>query len=207
MKPWIRAGAAARGFALALALSGGAVAETAPRSGLYGSLALAVRDGRVSGVFAEGRGGIDGRPAFSCVFLLRGTLSGPRASVETWYPGEAERIGGTLTFTAEGVELRLTEDHGGCPMTTGSMVDKPYALSREAGAEPETWRGVGLVTARRAILRPEPRQASGRAPYLVADDAVVVLARREGWVRALYQSGKTPVAGWLPVTDLAVEEP
>ncbi|WP_043759043.1 hypothetical protein [Methylobacterium sp. XJLW] len=207
---WVKRGSTVSLLALTFAQGGGAAAETAPRSGRYGSLVLAVRGSSVSGVFADVCGGINGMPSFSCIFLLRGTLSGPRAALETWYPGEAERIAGTLTFTAEGAELRLVEDHGGCSMTTGGMVDKPYTLPREVQegeARPENWRGVGLVTARRAALRTELGQAPRRTPYLVADDAVVVLERREGWVRALYQGGKAPVVGWLPATDLAVEEP
>lgn len=203
-------GAFAGAVILASALGGGAAAERAPRSGRYGSLTLAVGEGRVSGVFAEGRGGIDGMPSFSCIFLLRGALAGARAAVETWYPGEAERIAGTLAFTAEGAELTLTEDHGGCPMATGSMVGKPFTLPREApkaDADPEGWRGVGLVTARRAALRPEPGPAPKRGPYLVANDPVAVLERREGWVRALYRGSRAAVTGWLPAADLAVDAP
>lgn len=203
-------GLAPPALALVLALCGGAAAETAPRAGRYGSLTLAVRDGRVSGVFAEGRGGAGGAPSFSCIFLLRGGLAGARAAVETWYPGEAERIRGTLAFTPEGAELTLAEDHGGCPMATGSMVAKPFALTREAsqaGEEARGWAGVGLVTARRAVLRPEPGPVPRRGPYLVANDPVAVLERREGWVRVLYQGGQTPVTGWLPAADLAVEVP
>ncbi len=64
-------------LALTFAQGGGAAAETAPRSGRYGSLVLAVRGSSVSGVFADVRGGINGMPSFSCIFLLRGTLSGP----------------------------------------------------------------------------------------------------------------------------------
>ncbi|MEH3147715.1 MAG: hypothetical protein PGN34_20760 [Methylobacterium frigidaeris] len=201
--------APAAGLALALALCGGAAAEPAPRPGHYGSLTLAVRDGSVSGVFAEGRGeaGPGGAPTFGCIFLLRGTLSGGRATVETWYPGEAERISGTLAFTTDGAALTLAEDHGGCPMTTGSMVGQPHALLREApqaGEEGETWRDAALVTARRARLRPGPGPAPGRGPYLVENDPVAVLERRDGWVRVLYRGGRTPVAGWLPAGDLAV---
>ena len=203
-------GVAASVLALALALCGGAVAEPIPRSGRYGSMAVVVRDGHVAGVFAESRGGADGMPSFSCIFLLRGTLSGARAAVTTWYPGETERITGAFTFTTEGAELALAEDHGGCPMATGSMVGKPYALLKgapEAGSEPESWQGVGLVTARRAIFRPEPGPAPRRGSYLVENDPVAVLERREGWVRALYQGGKTPFVGWLPAADLAAAGP
>lgn len=204
--------AAASGLALALALCGGAAAEPVPGSGRYGALTLAVNGGTVAGVFAESRGeaGPGGAPSFSCVFLLRGTLSGSRAAVETWYSGEAERISGTLAFTSEGAALTLAEDHGGCLMASGSMVGKPYTLLKtasEAGETSERWQAVGLVTARRAGLRPEPGPAPKRSPYLVENDPVAVLERRESWVRALYQGGKAPVAGWLPAADLALAGP
>ncbi|MFJ7440141.1 hypothetical protein ACIQW5_21030 [Methylorubrum thiocyanatum] len=210
MRPWPGPRCGALALALAPALCGEAAAELAPRSGRYGSMAVVVRDGRVSGVFAEGRGGVEGMPSFSCIFLLRGPLAGARATVETWSQGEAERIAGTLVFTAEGAELTLVEDHGGCPMATGSMVGQPFTLTRETpGAEvdPEGWRDVGLVTARRASLRPEPGPAPRRGPYLVASDPVAVLDRREGWVRVLYQGGEAAVTGWLPAAELAVAAP
>ncbi|MEE7465479.1 hypothetical protein MFUR16E_32060 [Methylobacterium fujisawaense] len=66
---------------------------------------------------------------------------------------------------------------------------------------------MGLVTARRAALRSESGPAPRRGPYLVANDPVAVLDRREGWVRVLYQNGKAAVTGWLPVTELAVAAP
>lgn len=96
-----------------LALCATAAAEPLPRSGVYDSLTLAVEGGAVSGVFAEERGGADGMPSFSCIFLLRGRLAGVRAEVETWFPGEPERIRGSLAFTPEGAALTLAEDHGG----------------------------------------------------------------------------------------------
>lgn len=67
---------AALGLFAALAVCDGAMAEPTPRSGRYGSLTLVVKGDHVAGVFAEGRGGVDGTSSFSCIFLLRGTLSG-----------------------------------------------------------------------------------------------------------------------------------
>jgi len=162
----------------------------------------------VAGVFAEGRGAADdGGPPFLCLFLLRGTLAGDRARVETWVPGETQRIAGDLAFTPDGAALTLAADHGGCPMATGGMVGAPYALSRTGGAAPAGWIGVALVTARRTALRPEPGPAPARAPYLVRFDPVAVLARRDGWVRARDLGKTAPVTGWLPAADLAVVIP
>ncbi|WP_187277406.1 hypothetical protein [Methylobacterium sp. WL103] len=198
------------GALAAVAWCGAAMAEPAPRSGRYDSLTLVVKGDRVAGVFAEGRGGVEGMPSFSCIFLLHGTLSGAHGTVETWYPGEARRISGTLAFDAAGAALTLAEDHGGCPMTTGSMVGSPYALAAEAadpGEDVARWQGVALVTAKRAALLAEPGPAPKRSPYLVEADVVAVVERRGDWVRAAYGGGKAPVVGWLRAADIAAVEP
>lgn len=161
----------------------------------------------VSGVFAEARGqdGPGSAPPFSCVFLLRGTLTGDRAAVETWFPGAPERIGGDLVFKPDGADLKLQEDHGGCPMTTGSMVGQPLGLSRDE--EGTGWLGVGLVTAKRAVLRATPEGPMPRAPYIVEHDPVVILERRDRWVRASYRGGSRPISGWLATSDLVLVAP
>ena len=195
-------------LAVLLAACGAAVVEPAARSGNYEGLTLAVSGSAVAGVFVEQRGtGDPGGPQFSCIFLLRGTLAGDRATVETWYPNEPERIAGRLDFTLGGAALTLSENHGGCLMTTGSMVGTPYALSRNAGDASTEWAGVGLVTARRTAFRHEPGPAPARAPYLVRSDPVAVLERRDGWLRVRYRGEKAPVIGWLPAGDLAVVMP
>ena len=198
----------ALGLAVLLATCGAAAAEPTARSGNYESLTLAASGSAVAGVFAEQRGTADpGGPQFSCIFLLRGTLAGDEATVETWYPGEPERIAGHLDFTLGGAALTLSENHGGCLMTTGTMVGIPYALSRNAGEASTEWVGVGLVTAKRTAFRDEPGPAPARAPYLVQYDPVVVLERRDGWLRVRYRGEKAPVVGWLPAVDLAVVMP
>ena len=77
-----------------------ASAEPAARSGVYGTMSLAVAGTTVSGVFSEarGEGGSGGAPQFSCIFLLRGTLVGDHATVETWVPGRPERVSGELVL-------------------------------------------------------------------------------------------------------------
>lgn len=178
-------------------------------SGRYGPLALAVAsDGSVHGVFAEqrvGNGTLDA-PQFGCLFLFEGRMDGETASVTTWFPGEAERIGGTLRLGAD-PSLQIEENPGGCLMTSGDMVDAPYGLIFD---EPHAnWIGTGLVTAERAILFPEPIEAAARRrPYLVAFDPVAVLERRPGWTRVEYIDGSTkPAAGWVRDGDVALSAP
>lgn len=180
-----------------------ASADEAARSGIYGSLTLVVNGNTVSGVFDEQRGGGPiGGPQFSCIFLLRGTLAGSRAAVETWFPGESERIPGELVFNSEGIALKLREDHGGCPMTTGSMAEQPYAMQRDE--EGTGWAGVALVTAKRTSFRSAPGAPAPRAPYVVSFDPLVVLERQSDWVRVSYRGATKPITGWLPTSDLAL---
>jgi hypothetical protein len=162
-------------------------------------------DDRVHGVFAEGRVG-NGRqdsPQFSCLFLLAGRMDGNLARVTTWFPGEPERIGGTLRLGTD-AGLQLEENHGGCLMTSGDMKAAPYTLSLD---EPrEDWIGAGLVTAKRAVLRRKLDERSRQTrPYLVEFDAIAILERRPGWVRAEYLGAERgTVSGWLRDSEVAV---
>lgn len=190
-------------FALAAILSAeAALAE--PSSGRYGPLLLAVRAGEVHGVFSEGRvgNGDEAAPQFSCLFLLKGKLNSERAEVETWFPNEAERISGVLDLGAV-PSLKLTENHGGCLMTSGDMTAEPYPLGAE-DRHPE-WIGAGMVTAPKAVLRPEPKDDPKRTrPYLVELDAFAILEQRDGWVRvAFVGTDGPPTTGWLRSEEVA----
>lgn len=173
-------------------------------SGRYGPLAITVVHDRVHGVFAEQRigNGNEDSPQFSCLFLIEGQLDHGQAKVTTWFPGEPERIAGTLMLGRDS-SLRLDENHGGCLMTTGDMKDAPYTLSLD---EPRAdWIGAGLVTAKRAVLRSSPSARSPRTrPYLVKFDAIAVLEQRPGWVRVEYLGSEDrPVRGWLQDSEVA----
>lgn len=186
--------------ALALTFPAAASAQT---SGRYEQLTLAVNGNTVSGVFSEGRvgNGSEATPQFSCIFLIRGTLSGGRGIVRTWYPGEAP-IKGSLAFSGNQASLMVQENHGGCLNTSGDMVDQPFKADLDKPAK--GWTGVALVTAKRAVLRPSPGVA-GKAPYVVDGDAVGVLERRAGWLRVAYVGEKT-VTGWVRTGEVAVAE-
>lgn len=178
-------------------------------SGRYGPLALAVAlDGSVYGVFAEqrvGNGTLDA-PQFNCLFLLEGRMDGDAAFVTTWFPDEAERIRGTLRLGRD-PSLQLDENPGGCLMTSGDMKDAPYGLIFDETHA--NWIGMGLVTRERAILYPEPVEATGRKrPYLVEFDPVAVVKRRPGWTRVEYLDGAAkPATGWVRDGDVALSAP
>ena len=191
-------------FALAVVLYSGAVSAE-PMSGRYGPLLLTVHGGEVHGVFSEGRvgNGDEAAPQFSCLFLLKGQLTNGRAAVETWFPGETDRISGVLDLGAV-PRIKLTENHGGGLMTSGDMTAEPFPL--DAGERHADWVGAGLVTAPKAVLRQEPRDDLKRTrPYLVELDAFAVLEQRDGWVRVSFGgTDGPPASGWLRADEVAM---
>lgn len=78
--------------------------------------------------------------------------------------GRPERISGHFVFAQDGATLARSEDHGGGPMTTGSMVAPPYALSRSADVAAVGWRGLAPATAKRTVFQTEPRPACAGGP-------------------------------------------
>lgn len=188
---------------LLLALTVPSLASAAS-SGRYGSLAIAVVKDRVHGVFAEGRAGngTPEQPQFSCLFLFEGHVDRAQARIVTWYPGEPERIAGTLRLGKE-ASLQLDENHGGCLMATGDMKNAAFVLSMDTPRS--DWIGAGLVTAKRAVLHREPDARSTQTrPYLVELDAIAILEQRPGWVRAEFLGSERPVVGWLRQSEVAV---
>ncbi len=92
-------------------------------------------------------------------------------------------------------------------MTSGDMKAAPYTLVLD---EPRAeWIGAGLVTAERAVLRGKPDGRSRLTrPYLTKFDAIAILERRPGWVRAQYLgANRGTVSGWLRESEVAVSAP
>lgn len=173
-------------------------AAAEPVSGRYGALSLVVRGGTVAGLFASERGdtGAPDAVTFSCLFLVAGRIANGAASVTTWYPGDPERIGGTLRFTPDGAALQLAAEPPGCGMAVGDMVREPYE-ERFDGGRPD-WLDLGFVTAERAVLASRPNATPPRGkPYLVRFDPVAVVEWRGGWARVEFLGGETRTTGWL----------
>jgi hypothetical protein len=170
----------------------------APVSGRYGPLLLSVRDGQVNAVFSEwrvGNGTVDA-PQFSCLFLIKGRLTGSQAAIDTWFPGDGEHIRGTLDLGSK-PGIQLSENHGGCSMTSGDMVAAPYTLDLDQ-AQPR-WIGAGIVTRPRVFLRRKPAdQARRSGPYLVEFDSFAVIDQRGAWLYIAYvDADGPPVTGWV----------
>jgi hypothetical protein len=174
-------------------------------AGQYGSLSVAIRDGRVYGVFSEARigNGTDDAPQFSCIFLLQGRLTGSMAAIDTWFPGDPKRIAGTLDLGGD-PGIRLSENQDGCAMTSGDMVGQIYPLTLDA--RHDDWIGTGIVTAARAVLRPKPIETpKTKHPYLVKFDPFAILESQHGWVRIAYL-GETErlVSGWVREDEVSM---
>jgi hypothetical protein len=122
-------------------------------------------------------------------------------AVETWFPGEPERISGTLQL-GDNPSLQLSDNHGGCLMASGDMVAKPFPLP--ADERHADWIGVGLITSEKVVLQANPKVDLKKSrPFIVEFDSVAILERRPGWMRVMYLGGgDKPASGW--VTDAAV---
>ncbi|HEY3887153.1 MAG TPA: hypothetical protein VGL73_01175 [Caulobacteraceae bacterium] len=194
-------------LALAAALLPLQAASAAPSlSGQYGPLLIAVTGGTVTGAFSETRigNGTDAAPQFSCAFLLSGSLKAGKASVVTWYPGQAP-IAGQLSLSADGVSLKLKDDQPGCAMTDASMVDQAWESAQDKAAS--GWIGTRLIAARKAVIRKTADAKPGRTPYVLRDDAVAVLAVQGGAVEIAYPGPDKTITGWVNASDLTAAAP
>ncbi|HTJ63937.1 MAG TPA: hypothetical protein VL899_09010 [Alphaproteobacteria bacterium] len=194
--------------AIAVAIATGIAlpAAASDLSGEYGPLSVFIDGDRVTGTFFDARGEPDssGVPPFTCIFLLKGKLDGTRASIVSWVPGDTATIPGELKFAGGQALLSLKENQAGCATTGDDMTGDPFTETLSTRAD--HWIGVGMVSARRAVLQPMPAASPRRKPYLVQYDPVVILERKPGWVRVVYD-GEKPVTGWLAQSDLAFDEP
>ena len=187
----------------ALLIAGpGQTAAKATLFGQYDGLLLDVQGNRVTGVFTTSARGIgtDDAPQFSCAFLLHGRLNRGTAAIETWTPGDDAIIPGQLTVAGGTASLRLQQDQDGCAMAGGDMVRSDFTLTRSQPGD--GWIGVAMVRSRQAVLHAAPAADNRHAPYLVAFNAVAVLARQPGWVKVRYLGNVKPITGWLRDSDL-----
>jgi hypothetical protein len=167
-------------------------------------LAVDPDSGTLTGYF-EMYGGEDedsGGPRFSCVFFLRGRIEGsPPYAIATWYPEPSPQapIAGTITPTADGVEIHLAQEHGGCWNVEHFADAAPARIALEHGP----WRAIRVVAADKAYFHDAADAATRRQAYVTEHDAVRVHALAEGWVDAEYvgEDGRA-TRGWLREADL-----
>lgn len=187
-----------------------AAAQGQIASGEYGSLVLGVDlKGRLTGYFFEATGVEDnGRPRFTCSFLLQGNRGGGDAyDVITWHPNSpAEVISGRLMPVGDGIELKLDEPHGGC----GNVAPD---LSSDEGQSFEltkagTWTAVAMVRSPKAYFHTEADTRSRGKAFVVRGDMVVILRKAGGWADiAFTNSAGRETRGWIKLDDLYPDEP
>jgi hypothetical protein len=173
------------------------------RSGTYGEFTLGVDGSHLTGYFDSGTGEdpSTGKPTFTCTFYLRGVLDHGQARVVTWLPGTPDDIiGGTLTVAGSEVRVHLDAEHGGCWNVMHFADPEPASFSLDAAGD---WIALRVVAAPRAHFSGAPDAGAMGKPYAVRGDAVRVLERSPGWVRARVQRTE----GWLRDADLFAEEP
>ena len=156
--------------------------------------------GMVSGYFREERGE---RPSFSCIFYLKGPLQGAQASIETYFPETPAEdvIKGRLVVTAQDrLQIRLTEEHGGCWNVQHFADEKEAAEFALQAAHP--WRTIAVVKSQKAYVFDAPGGAAHRRAYLVRGDGVGVRAAQPGWLQVDFPGGRRPVSGWIKRSDV-----
>lgn len=189
--------------ALAACLLAG-IADAAPiASGAYDNTLLIGVDpasGAVSGYFDMTRGE---QPSFSCIFYLKGRITGDAATVDTYFPDDPKEdlIKGTLSASVAGkVRVSLPTEHGGCA-NVWQFADKTqpadFALQ---SARP--WIAVRVVSAAKAYFYPSPGAAAHGKAYILKGDGVGIRAARTGWVQVDFVRESRTSSGWLREADL-----
>lgn len=118
-------------------------------SGLYDGLLLDVQGTRVTRASRR-----------RAAIQLRGMLSGGKAAIQTWTPGEDAIVAGQLTVAGGSAGLRLQHDQDGCGMAAGDMTRSDFTLS--IGQAGDGWIGVALVqSAELSCIQPRPPTPGG----------------------------------------------
>jgi hypothetical protein len=153
-----------------------------------------------------------GKPLFSCIFYLRGTMEGdPPYKIETWFPGDKTRshlIAGTLipeqTDGTSSLRIGLKTEHGGC-WNVQHFADKEGAVfSLDASGK---WSAIRVISSAKAYFHSEPADAKKRKAYVVRGNPVRILESKPGWVNAEYSAEGKTTTGWLKEPDLFSAEP
>lgn len=204
------------GVIAALALSIGAAAQADElRSGVYAlrsvpgtqldyrKLYLAVDNGNVTGFFdnpftAPAANNPDRDP--TCRFLLKSTSVTPnQVDFATQFSGDrGQPI--SVSSSAKGVwSVHVRGDLPNCDVPTISTGD---SLTISAARD---WIGFAAVASRRTRLYLRPDDSSVTKAYLVKDDVVAVLARKDEWVQVDYFARGTDLIRWIKRSDLQVD--
>jgi hypothetical protein len=181
-------------------------------SGDYDSLLIGVdpAGGTITGYYAN-FAGLDestGKPRFSCIFFLKGSMKGPPPyTIDTWFPADKtpkDLITGSLTPVesdgAAALKIKLPKEHGGCWNVEHFADDDGASFQLEA---PGKWKTIRVVSAQRAYFHDDASESKKRKAYAVKGNPLRVYESRPGWVYAEFGNpdGKT-TAGWIKESEL-----
>ena len=153
-----------------------------------------------------------GKPLFSCIFYVRGTMEGnPPYKIETWFPADKTRGGlitGKLTPEqtdgAASLRMELEAEHGGCFNVQHFADQGGAAFLLDV---PGKWRAIRVIAAPRAYFHGEPADGKKRKAYVVRGNPIKVFDYKPGWVYAEYSAEEKTTTGWFKESDLFSAEP
>ncbi len=139
-------------------------------------------------------------PRFSCIFYIEGIIEGNTVKIKSYYPGD--KSGGTISGTLEvldskTVEIKLTEEHGGC-WNVQHFAGEPARFGLEKGM---AWVQIRFATADKAYFHAEKSVGKKQKSYLVKNDFVCIEKIQDGWAFCTYH-GKKTTKGWIRTADL-----
>ena len=143
-----------------------------------------------------------GQGQFSCIFYLKGKLTGSPAAISTYFPETPDdKIKGQLVLTASNsFKVRLSTEPGGCWNVLHFADDSLPAEFTLVAKHP--WVSVAVVRSGRAFFFDAPTAAVHRKSYVVKGDGVGVRTVKPGWLEVDFVAGEKVVSGWIRQADV-----
>ncbi len=170
-----------------------------PKAGKYDALVIGVDsvNNTITGYY-ENKTGENGM--FSCTFMFSGkfkTLNDKTLEIKTYYPGEEDKIAGTL-FCKNTVEfsLLLNDDHGGC-WNVQTFKDEPVSFIL---IDQENWLAIKIIKSNKVYFYDDTNENKKGKAYVLKGDCVKVLSKSCNWLKVVYEGEKT-IIGWIKTMD------
>jgi hypothetical protein len=174
-------------------------------SGQYGALSLAFDPTTkiLTGYFEDQTGWDEATkaPRFSCVFYIKGVVTGKKCQVTTYYPDD--KIGDTIVGEMElindqTVSIKLPADHGGC-WNVQHFADEPVSFTLINRSESIQIR---YVTQNKAYFYSSKAKHKRLKLFVVKNDFVCVEKTEGSWAYCSFYGDKKVTKGWMKTADL-----
>lgn len=139
-------------------------------------------------------------PRFSCIFYIKGVVTGQEFQVHTYYPLDKadDLILGTIEIVnSRKVRIKLPEEHGGC-WNVQHFTDEPVEFRLEKS---QRWTQIRYVDVDKTHFHSGKSDGNRLKSYLVKGDLVCLEKVEPGWAYCTY-IGKKITKGWLKLSDL-----